>query len=64
MRDMRDEPVFPLGRENPGDEMDAMAMDLVLLMVRAQQMARGGTALSMTVEAPPITEQEVWGWRN
>ena len=58
---MRDEPVFPLG---PGDEMDEMAMGLVLLMVRAQQMARGGTALSRTVEAPPITEQEVWGWRN
>jgi len=64
MRDMRDEPVFPIGWENPGDEMDEMAMGLVLLMVRAQQMARGGTALSRTVEAPPITEQEVWGWRN
>ena len=61
MRDMRDEPVLPLG---PGDEMDEMAMGLVLLMVRAQQMARGGSVMSRTVEAPPITEQEVWGWRN
>jgi len=61
MRDMRDEPVFPL---ESGDDMDEMVMGMVLLMVRAQQMARGGTALSRTVEAPPITEQEVWGWRN
>jgi len=58
---MRDEPVFPL---ESGDDMDMMAISMVLLMVRAQQMARGGTALSRTVEAPPITEDEVWGWRN
>ena len=64
MRDMRDESVFPLGWESPGEEMDEMVMGMVLLMVRAQQMARGGTALSRTVEAPSITEQEVWGWRN
>ena len=61
MFDMRDEPVFPL---ESGDDMDMMAISMVLLMVRAQQMARGGTALSRTVEAPPITEDEVWGWRN
>ena len=61
MRGVRDESVFPLG---PGDDMDEMVMGMVLLMVRAQQMGRGGTALSRTVKAPPITEDEVWGWRN
>ena len=71
MFDMRGESVRDLMREwkseqGGAEDIDSAVMGLVLLMVRAQQMARGDrlNALSGTVEYPPITEDEVWGWRN
>ena len=60
MCDVRDESVFPID-----PDIDIAAMGLVLMMVRAQQMNREGPSPIWTaVECPPITEQEVWGWRN
>src|SRR3989304_3102977 len=66
---MRDEPVFPIGWDSPGDEMDEMVMGMVQLMGWEHAREYGDDwgsetedSISAKVPEPPRKENRMGFW--